>query len=653
MTMTSNSVAAPVVPTIGRLRPLALTEVALTDGFWAQRQVINGTNTLLHVERWMERAGWFANFDLAASGRLPEGRHGREFSDSEVYKYLEAVAWEIGRTGDEGLEGRFRAIVARVATAQEADGYLNTCFGRPGQPPRWSDLEWGHELYCIGHLLQAAIARGRTRPDASDGLVEIAVRAADLVCEVFGDGGLDSICGHPEIEPALVEFARFTGDNRYLHQAALFVARRGHQRLADIEFGRSYYQDDEPVRRSTILRGHAVRANYLAAGAVDVAVEKKDDELLNALVAQWRNTVARRTYLTGGQGAHHQDEAFGGDWVLPPDRSYSETCASVASIMFSWRLLLACGDAHYADLIERTLFNVVATSPSHDGRSFFYAHTLHQRVPGEEPSPDEMSPRAASSLRSPWFEVSCCPPNVARTLASLGAYIATKDDEGVQLHQYASAQVRVTLAGNRRVALDVETAYPREGLVRIHVREDSGAAVTLSLRVPSWASGAHLTLRPTDAEATEQAVEPGSVTLRRVFRQGDIVELDLPLVPRFTAADPRIDAVRGCLAIERGPEVLCLESTDLAAATGGRTDDISAVRLDATSTPAEVHGRVWVSLQVSPVSTRSWPYSSPIQSADERLEKYDVQLVPYHDWANRGTGTMRVWLPVATASPHP
>jgi uncharacterized protein len=201
------------------------------------------------------------------------------------------------------------------------------------------------------------------------------------------------------------------------------------------------------------------------------------------------------------------------------------------------------------------------------------------------------------------------------------------------------------------VALDVETAYPREGLVRIHVREDSGGAVTLSLRVPSWAAGGHLTLRPAAGEATEQAVDPGTVTLRRVFRQGDVVELDLPLVPRFTAADPRIDAVRGCLAIERGPEVLCLESTDLAAATGGRTDDISAVRLDATSTPADVRGHVRVALQVSPAPTRSWPYSSPIQAADERLEKYDVQLVPYHDWANRGPGTMRVWLPVATGAP--
>src|SRR5688500_9723167 len=452
----------PVLPTRGLLRPLAPGEVTITGGFWAQRQQVNATATLAHIEHWLEREGWIANFDLAAAGELPAGRRGREFSDSEVYKYLEAVAWEIGRSDDPALEARFRAIVARVAAAQEPDGYLNTKFGRPGQGERWSDLEWGHELYCIGHLLQAAVARARTRPGADDGLVDVARRAADLVCKVFGSGGIESVCGHAEIEPALVEFARVTGDERYIAQAALFVERRGHGTLRDIEFGRSYYQDDVPVHEATVLRGHAVRAGYLAAGAVDVAVERGDEELLAALAGQWENTVARRTYLTGGVGSHHQDEAFGDDWVLPPDRAYSETCASVASIMFSWRLLLADGSPRYADLIERNLFNVVATSPSAGGTAFFYANTLHQRRPGNPATDGEVSPRASSSLRAPWFEVSCCPPNVARTLASLAAYVATVDDQGLQLHQYAPSAIRTTLPCGTAVAVDVETGYPRD-----------------------------------------------------------------------------------------------------------------------------------------------------------------------------------------------
>ena len=639
----------PVAPGKGRLQPLGLDEVTLTGGFWAQRQHVNATATLPHIEHWLEREGWIANFDLAAAGQLPAGRRGREFADSEVYKYLEALAWEIGRSGPvEELEQSFTSITARIAAAQEPDGYLNTMFGRPGQAPRWSALEWGHELYCTGHLLQAAVARARTRPGTDDLVVQVARRAADLVCDVFGPGGIEAICGHPEIEPALAEFARVTGDERYLAQAALFVERRGHGTLPDFELGRSYYQDDLPVRAATVLRGHAVRAGYLAAGAVDVAVEQDDQELLDALATQWGNTVARRTYLTGGQGSHHQDEAFGEDWVLPPDRSYSETCAAVASIMFSWRLLLAQGAPRYADLIERTLFNVVATSPSTEGTAFFYANTLHQRRPAAPTSEETVSPRASSSLRAPWFEVSCCPPNVARTLASLPAYLATTDADGLQLHQYAPATIRTTLAGGTAVALDVETAYPRDGVVRVTVRADAESPWTLTLRVPGWAHGARLVLHPAGADSAEQAAEPGAVQIRRSFRAGDVVELHLPMEPRFTAADPRIDAVRGCLAVERGPEVLCLESVDLAAATDGELTDVATVQLDPTTPPQEAGGTATVHLRSLPTSSDPWPYPAPDQHQAAVADRtFAVPLIPYHDWAERGGSTMRVWLPTA------
>ncbi|WP_250556984.1 glycoside hydrolase family 127 protein [Pseudonocardia lacus] len=628
------------------LRPLGLDEVTITGGFWGHRQHVNATATLPHIEHWLEREGWLGNFDLAAAGRLPDGRRGREFSDSEVYKLLEAMAWEIGRAGDPALDARFRAIVARVAAAQEPDGYLGTVFGRPGQPPRWTDLEWGHELYCLGHLFQAAAARATTRPDADDGLLGVARRAADLVCELFGPAGRDAVCGHAEIEPALVALGRATGEGRYIDQAALFVERRGRGALADIEFGRAYYQDDVPVREATVLRGHAVRAGYLSAGAVDVAVERGDDELLAALARQWDNTVARRTYLTGGQGSHHQDEAFGQDWVLPPDRAYSETCAGVGSIMFSWRLLLATGRPQHADLVERTLFNVVATSPSEAGTAFFYTNTLHQRVPGTAARGDEVSPRASSSLRAPWFAVSCCPPNVARTLAGLARYVATADDDGVQLHQYTPATVRTTLPDGRPIAFDVETDYPRDGVVRVHVRGDSAAPWTLTLRVPAWASGARLRVLPAAGEPAERDVEPGSATVHRAFADGDVVELHLPVAPRLTAADPRIDAVRGCLAVERGPEVLCLESVDLAAATDGQVDDVADVGIDPSVPPREVDGAVVVRLRAAGAKDAAWPYGAP-PSPNGVGDGVDVALVAYHDWAERGPSTMRVWMPIA------
>lgn len=639
--------SAPVVPGTGRLRPLGLDEVTITGGFWADRQQVNRDATLGHIRSWLDREGWIANFDLAAKGGLPAGRRGREFSDSEVYKYLEALAWELARQPDPARETEFRSLVARVGAAQEPDGYLNTEFGREGQQPRWSALEWGHELYCLGHLFQAAIARVRTAPDADDGLFGIGLAAADLVCDVFGADGIQSFCGHPEVETGLVELSRVTGDPRYLEQARLFVERRGHGTLKDIEFGRSYYQDDIPVREATVLRGHAVRANYLSAGAVDVAVETADTGLLDVLARQWGNTVARRTYLTGGQGSHHQDEAFGDDWVLPPDRAYSETCAAVGSVMFSWRLLLARGDARYADLIERTLFNVVATSPAADGRSFFYANTLHRREPAPPVSMDEVSPRAASSQRAPWFEVSCCPPNVARTFASLAGYLATEDGSGIQLHQYASSSIRTTLADGRSIGLDVDTAYPLDGLVRVTVRETPDDVWTLTLRVPAWADSARLTVRPAGGGEPEAFdAGPGWTPVARVFAVGDVVELDLPMMPRITAPDRHIDSVRGTVAIERGPEVLCLETVDLV----GRADSAAFgdLVIDASQAPYEKDGRVWVRLLDATTAADPWPYESMDEAAaPTETGGVDVPLIAYHDWAERGPSAMRVWIPTA------
>lgn len=633
----SRPVGVPVAPRHGTLRPLGIREVTLTDGYWGRLQQRNADATLPHVEGWLERSGWVANFDAAVEGRLPRDRRGREFSDSEVYKLLEAMAWELGRRPDPALEARFHAIVARVAAAQEDDGYVNTMFGRPGQGDRWSDLEWGHELYCIGHLVQAAVARVQTgHPD--DELVRIARRAADLVVRVFGDDGIRSIGGHPEIEPALVELYRVTGEHGYLDQARRFIDRRGHHRLRDISLGRSYFQDDVPVRNATVLRGHAVRATYLSAGALDVAAEDDDAELAQAVARQWATTVARRTYLSGGIGSHHQDEAFGDDFVLPPDRAYAETCAAIGSLMVSWRLLLHDGSPEHADLIERVLYNVVSTAISSEGTTFFYSNTLHRRELAESVDPDRASPRASSSLRAPWFAVSCCPTNLARTMASLGAYLATADDDGIQLHQFTSCQID-TVVGQQRIALSVDTEYPAEGRVTVTVETGSDHPWTLSLRVPSWAAGAQL-----DIDGTSATVDPGTARLRRTWRAGDTVTLHLPVGPRYTWPDARIDAVRGCVAIERGPEVLCVESVDVS-----DVDHVDELLLDTGVEPRTVDGRVHVTCRRLRTDDRTWPYGSELGSTEldgaSPNDPVDVPLVPYHDWGNRGPTTMRVWIP--------
>lgn len=619
----------PVAPSGGRRRPLGLHEVRITGGFWARRQEVNATDTLAHCRTWMERVGWIDNFRTG-----PERRRGREFADSDVYKLLEAMAWEAGRSGHTALDAAIDEITSVIAPAQESDGYLNTHFGRSGQAPRYSDLEWGHELYCYGHLIQAGVAQTRARGEGE--LAKIARRAADHVCATFGPGGIERVCGHPVIETALVELARVTGEQRYLDQAKLFVDRRGRGTLADIEFGRAYYQDDIPVRAARFFRGHAVRALYLASGAVDVAVETGDDELLAAVVRQWEATVARRTYLTGGMGSHHRDESFGDDFVLPPDRAYSETCAGVASVMLSWRLLLATGQPRFADLAERTLFNVIAASPAEDGRSFFYANTLHRRHRGTAAPPDAESPRADSGLRAPWFAVSCCPTNVARTFASLAGYVATADDHGIQLHQYADAEISTALGDGREVALRIRTGYPDSGVVVVRIARAPGTPWTLSLRVPEWASGAAVV----DPQGVRRAVAPGTAEVTRVFRTGDEVRLQLPVVPRWVQPDPRIDAVRGTVAVERGPLVYCAESPDL---PHGR--DVDAVRVDPAAEPRYEAGRIVVSGSFADARDEPWPYRPLDRRPPKAVDRTDIALVPYHAWANRGPSTMRVWLP--------
>ncbi len=592
----------PVAPGSGVLRPLGIGVVRLRGGFWGDRQQLNASTLLPHCHRWESRLGWIENFSD------PHTDRGREFADSDVYKMVEGMAWEVGRSGSTRLDTLIGEIAEAAAGAQEEDGYLNTRFGHRGRDHRYTDLEWGHELYCYGHLIQAAVARLRTRGE--DRLTEIARRAADHVCDTFGATGNQGVCGHPEIEMALVELYRATGSDRYLEQARLFVERRGGPALADIPRGRAYFQDDVPIREAEAFRGHAVRALYLASAAVDLAVETGDRELLAAIERQWERTIERRTYLTGGMGSRHSDESFGEDYELPPDRAYSETCAGVASVQLAWRLLLATGDARYADVIERTLCNVVATSPALDGSGFFYANPLHQRVPGEPPDPDAENMRAASSLRAPWFHVSCCPTNVARTFASLGGYVATTDDDGVQIHQYASGTVE---AGP--LTLDIATEYPWAGEVTVRIAATDGTRRRLSLRVPAWAGEAVLVDR-----GHRRPVPAGYATVDAEWAAGDEVRLELPLQPRWTEPDPHVDAVRGCVAVERGPLVYCLESTDHDA-------DLSEVRADPRANIAE--DGVSRPLGGAPVLTAA-----------------GLTFIPYHTWGNRGLATMRVWVPV-------
>jgi DUF1680 family protein len=384
-----------------------------------------------------------------------------------------------------------------------------------------------------------------------------------------------------------------------------------------------------------------------------VAVETGDDELLEAVAEQWRNTVAARTYLTGGMGSRHTGESFGDDFELPPDRAYAETCAGVAAVMLCWRLLLATGEPCYADAIERTLYNVVAASPALDGHSFFYANPLQQRSPASSATADAESPHAAGGLRSRWFAVACCPTNLSRTLTSLAAYVASADDDGVQLHQLTACTVRTTLPDGRPVGLRVETDYPWTGAVTVRVEQSSGARWRIAVRVPPWAEGAvlihggqHQPAGPTGVTVGGAQGPAGYAVVEAPWRPGDELRLELPLRPRWTRPDPRIDAVRGCVAAERGPLVYCAESVGQDPSL-----QLDAIAVDTSAPPADkgrddrLGGALWLrcSARTVHLPEASWPYA--IEQNGIAAEAAPLTLIPYHLWANRGPASMRVWLP--------
>jgi DUF1680 family protein len=619
-----------VVPTASArvaLRPIDASGVRFHDGLLGERQRVNREVTLLHGAQELERAGTFENFRIAA-GNAKGVRRGYVFSDSDVYKWLEALAWEIGREPSPALETLAGDAIALVAAAQEADGYLNTWCQINDPAWRWTDLEMGHELYCAGHLIQAAIAFARSTGD--DALLGVAVRFADLIHDDFLNGPQTGTDGHPEVEAALVELYRLTAERRYLELAQALTERRGRGQFSGGRFTPAYYQDVEPVRESRSLVGHAVRALYLAAGVTDIYTETGDEALQTAVLQQWDDLAKAKTYLTGGIGSRHSDESIGDPYELPPDRAYCETCAAIASIMWNWRLLLVTGESRFADLIERTLYNGFLSGMSLDGRAFFYANPLQSRG-GHE--------------RHAWNPVACCPPNVMRLLASLHQYIATSDAGGIQLHQYTPATITAVDPGGEPIELRVQTRYPWDGEITVEVVRGGTEQWTLSLRVPAWAAGA--TLDGLDVASG------GYVRQTRRWLAGDHMVLGLDVSPRLTVPNPRIDAVRGCLAIERGPLVYCIERVDLPGQL-----DLADVRLDAGAPLAEagpvagLAGMAGISVPALVESLDGWRTSEyrdvrELPAAVQTAAAARLLAVPYFAWANRGTGAMRVWIPDA------
>jgi DUF1680 family protein len=441
------------------------------------------------------------------------------------------------------------------------------------------------------------------------------------------------VCGHPEIETALVELYRVTGQLAYLETARRFIDLRGTGLLGEGQFGAAYFQDHAPVRDATEFIGHAVRQLYLLAGVVDVAVETDDRALFTAAERLWRSAYDTKTYITGGHGSRHRDEAVGDPYELPPDRAYAETCAAIGSFQWNWRMLLATGEHRYAEEMERTLYNAIAAATSLDGQHFFYSNPLHLRT-GHHDGED------APSQRLPWYTCACCPPNLARLIASLQSYLVTTDDSGLQVHQYTPCAID---ADGRSVR--ITTGYPWDGAVTLNVQSTDATPWTLALRVPAWCTSYVL-----EIDGTATSVEPvdGYIRLSRTWVD-QTISLRMEMRPRLVAAHPRIDATRGCVSLARGPIVYAIEQMDLPPDT--TLEDVAVDLAGAVRTgPSDPASAIPVSLialgQVRKSAQaplyRSFGNDDPVAP-----ESITLTAVPYFLWGNRRPGPMRVWIPVA------
>ncbi|WP_344235820.1 glycoside hydrolase family 127 protein [Kribbella hippodromi] len=676
-----------------RVGVVRAVRVELGGGLLGEWQERNRRATIPHAIAELRKAGNVDNLRRLIDPLVGPYRGRYPFLDTDLYKTLEGLAYELGRDDPPaGARAFFDEVVGLLEQAQAPDGYLNSYFQDPDQPKQpWSDLGWGHELYNLGHLIQAAVAANRQLSDSR--LLTIARRFADLVVRRYGPDGEEIVDGHPEVEMALVELYRETGEAGYLTQARLFVDRRGQGKLEHTIFPGEYFQDHVPFRELPSVTGHAVRMAYLAAGATDVYLETGDTTLLTALERLWDDMVATKLYLTGGLGSRHSDEAIGDRYELPSERAYAETCAAIATMQWAWRMFLATGKARYVDVYETVLYNAYAVGLSADGKAFFYDNPLQRRPDHEQRSGAEAG---GEPLRRAWFGCPCCPPNIIRWMSELQDHVAAHTADTLYVGLYTDAQIATP-----DVAATVATSYPWDGAVTITITKAPTTPHVIALRLPSWSTDAHLTI--THPETTPVGpgavcgtavgdvevlwgegargvdgvvVEGGWLVVRRGFVAGDVLRLTLPMGVRAHGVHPYVDAARGAIAVARGPLVYCVEQQDVAAAVddlvlGPRAVQEAAVRRQDDHVVLELTAGVapppppelYPVLTDPPKDTtsgqavrdRAVGQNPPLDRAvgqNPPLDRLDgsaagrvaAVFVPYFVWGNRQARAMRVWL---------
>lgn len=626
------SLASPPAPATAapekafkRLRPVSYRQVRLADAFWAPRQRINREATVPHLFWELEAAGHVSNFERAAAG-LKDGYRGPVYMDSDLYKSLEAAAYVLGLGPDAAIAASVDKLAALIRAAQQPDGYVNTAYQVKGKT-RFTNLRDDHELYCAGHLIEAAVTLHQAT--GSRALLDPALRYADLIERTFGDGPGRRVgyCGHPEIELALIRLAADTGERRYSDLARFFLEHRGEKRFAaehDVPLDRydgTYFLDQCRIREHTAIAGHAVRAGYLFCAAADVAAETGDPGLLAMLDRVWQSVTERRSFVTGGMGSSYHDEGFTSDYDLPAAAAYQESCASIALAMLAHRLGLLHADGRYVDVAERALYNAVLAGVSLEGTRFFYVNPLAS---------------LGTHHRQPWYDTACCPPNLARTIAAVGGYAYATSERDVYVNLFVQGSADTGLA-----RLEVTTDYPWDGRVAITVHEPHGSDFALRVRIPGWCAG-RVEPRVNGASFGDAGREAGYLVLRRPWSDGDRVELELPMPIRRLEAHPLVAEAAGRVALARGPIVYCLEQRDHDAALAGLVLPAAA---ELGLGPPEPRLLGAPTLVGTAASREGAPAGELYrESSPHATHPMALKAVPYALWDNREAGPMQVWI---------
>ncbi|MDD3413180.1 MAG: glycoside hydrolase family 127 protein [Lachnospiraceae bacterium] len=588
------------------------------------------------------------NFRITA-GEMKGEYYGMVFQDTDVYKWLEAVAFSIDNGTGKQYEVIADEVIELIGRAQQPDGYLNTYYTIKEPGKRFTNLLEGHELYCAGHMMEAACAyydaTGKTR------FLEIAKRYGDLLCQVFGpnEEQIHGYPGHQEVEVGLVKLYHASKESKYLDLAKYFIEERGSEPnylLEEIKnrkgpgifpemenYDLLYSQSHKNPIHQSDMEGHAVRAMYMCSAMADIANVYEDERFMQACNRLWDSTVNKRMYLTGGIGSSGYWERFTTDYDLPNDRAYCESCASIGLMMFGLRMSAAKKNAAYMDVVEKALYNTVLAGISKEGNRYFYVNVL-------EVWPDNCLPFTSmshvKSVRQKWFDVACCPTNIARTIASLGKYICFYDESGIYVNLFISSEMQFSM-GENQISLKMDSSFVKDGKVKIQVDASIDQEVSLSIRIPSYAKKQELIL---DGKPIKVIIENGYLKLTGSFAEGHVIEIDYGMESEWIAANPKVRSDAGKVALMRGPFVYCLEEMD-------NGNNLSAVYVG-----PEVEVKEGIDQEVSNVipclmysgkRMKEWKEKELYKRVGFELEDTRLKAVPYCLWGNRETGEMSVW----------